>query len=407
MKKMTTELKLKFTLLIGIFFIFFSCSSSDDDASYWGKDILVFDVENADVKIEGNTILVNFSSQQSDFNLAPEITVSEGAKVFPGSGTKVNFRNENVTFTVTAKDGTEKIYRVKMTQSDGLQAVKLCFFNANTSELIPFPGTIDEENKTITIKVTKSLFSNSRYTPYVETSTVGKDKYKATPSAEDVISENWDTYDLINETKQVSASYRVILLNTEAAIESINFPIEGYGIKYNLVANCYPKYTQGLRNTDYIVFTFDGQSLTSVIPTMTYSQGATISPAIDVAQDFTKDVQFSITPESGDSPSLYTIRVVKKKLIISNDHDNRSYGIISGGQSIIRYNAISPIKGGSLFDVQTGEEIKIATAVNKPARIGYTLTATYSKSLLSGTYRLRVTLENGDVVDADMLFKEP
>lgn len=50
--------------------------------------------------------------------------------------------------------------------------------------------------------------------------------------------------------------------------------------------------------------------LTSVVPIIETSKGATISPAIGTACDFTKPVTFTVTSESGEYQKVYTVQAI-------------------------------------------------------------------------------------------------
>ncbi len=50
--------------------------------------------------------------------------------------------------------------------------------------------------------------------------------------------------------------------------------------------------------------------LKKLTPTIEVSQGATLSPASGIAQDFTKDVVYTVTAQDGVSKKSYTVKTV-------------------------------------------------------------------------------------------------
>ncbi|MGN1027635.1 MAG: S-layer homology domain-containing protein, partial [Faecousia sp.] len=79
------------------------------------KDILSFTIPNqvGETVIAGNIITVTMPAGTDVTSLVPEITVSADAAVSPASGIAQDFTNA-VTYTVTAENGTTKIYTVKV-----------------------------------------------------------------------------------------------------------------------------------------------------------------------------------------------------------------------------------------------------------------------------------------------------
>ena len=79
------------------------------------KEILSFTFQNCPASViydfDNNVYRVVISNQNDITNLIPIIEVSEGASVSPPSGHPVDFTNE-VTFTVTAEDGSSRNYQV-------------------------------------------------------------------------------------------------------------------------------------------------------------------------------------------------------------------------------------------------------------------------------------------------------
>ena len=62
-----------------------------------------------------------------------------------------------------------------------------------------------------------------------------------------------------------------------------------------------------------ITATFEKEDdITNLVPTITFSEKATISPLPSVAQDFSKDVPYTVTAENGTTTKTYTARATKQ-----------------------------------------------------------------------------------------------
>ena len=87
-------------------------------------DIIEFtdEVNLVNWEIKDTNIIAVYPADSDLSSITPVITISEKATVSPQSGEKVDFSNENeVTYIVTAEDGTEKIYKA--------QAIVTCTVN--------------------------------------------------------------------------------------------------------------------------------------------------------------------------------------------------------------------------------------------------------------------------------------
>ncbi len=71
------------------------------------------DVDSLDAVITEGQITIYWNPQaERPEKIAPKIKISEGAKISPASGTEVSF-TETTKFTVTAEDGSTKVYTLK------------------------------------------------------------------------------------------------------------------------------------------------------------------------------------------------------------------------------------------------------------------------------------------------------
>ncbi len=81
------------------------------------KDITRFTILGRDGTIGENTVTLIVPSGTARSSLTPTITVDPGASISPVSGSSNNFTDPDIEYTVTAADGSEKVYRVTVTNS--------------------------------------------------------------------------------------------------------------------------------------------------------------------------------------------------------------------------------------------------------------------------------------------------
>lgn len=106
--------------LIACFFLGFTVVSCiKDEALNAEADIetctVPGDVLNREPIIGNDRIILSLKNSANITRLAPEFTLTDGATIFPASGTIRNFTTDTVTYTVTSQDGKwKKKYRVSV-----------------------------------------------------------------------------------------------------------------------------------------------------------------------------------------------------------------------------------------------------------------------------------------------------
>lgn len=106
------------------------------------------------------------TASQTDFLFTPKIVVSDKAIVSPASETSLDFSNE-ISFTVTAENGTKQIYKTNLVQSAGLQNIKLKLESDLLFETLYYNGIINEVDKKIIIDFPKSNIQTYQYKTYL------------------------------------------------------------------------------------------------------------------------------------------------------------------------------------------------------------------------------------------------
>jgi hypothetical protein len=118
-------------------------------------DITGFSINGANGSISGDTISLTLPSGTNLTSLTPVISLSPGATVNPPSGQAQNFTNQ-VTYTVTAEDETTtKPYTVTVSAAPSGSLKQITAFSL-TNGTDTYPGTVDEDQKIITVPISAS-----------------------------------------------------------------------------------------------------------------------------------------------------------------------------------------------------------------------------------------------------------
>jgi hypothetical protein len=136
---------------------------ADGRGSWCAADtaILSFSIAGSLGCINGNDISVTLPYTADITALAPLITVSGGATVNPASGQTVDFKDPPA-FTVTASDGSSRIYTVRVILTGAVPQGGLTLIDAFTA----FPGGITPEVSGMVISLTGEGFTG--YSWYVD-----------------------------------------------------------------------------------------------------------------------------------------------------------------------------------------------------------------------------------------------
>ncbi len=234
--------------------------------------------------------------------LAPVVTVSTGASVSPASEAVQNFTLP-VEYTVTALDGSTQVYTVSV-------LLKGNQFNFDTNNLVAYYGNFmicNMDSKAIISNgnnagVTSSLGS----LPPVNTALNTNFRYIFGGYGQSVLDCRNNTYvnDYSNSfyypnssgVSVVYSSYVTPVLSSSKAISDFSF--SGFTPEVSGTID-------EVAHTVALTVPF-GTGLTTIIPTISVSVGATSSPASGVLQDFTNPVEYFITAEDG-STQIYTV----------------------------------------------------------------------------------------------------
>ena len=305
MKKMLTKVwSINYVLLTvaGLLLAFLSCTKDSVNLFADTNSIISFSFgitgeqvtirEEGKDNVVGNSINVVLPAGTAVDNLTPTI-VHDGVSTDPESGVAQDFTNP-INYTVTAENGSEKVYRVIAETED------------NTKDILKFTingieGVIDETNQTIVV----SLPSNTDVTalqPVVEIN--GQSVDPASGVAQDFT--NPVTY-TVTATNSSTKDYTVTieLRDDTNDILSFSFEIENEEITIDQNAGTI---TALLPNS-----ITDVTALTPII----IHNGASIDPESGVEQDFSSPVLYTVTAVNGTTKTYTVTATVDNSFILT------------------------------------------------------------------------------------------
>ena len=122
----------------------------------------------------------------------------------------------------------------------------------------------------------------------------------------------------------------------------------------NFARDAFPEYIVGLEEDDILFYTLKNQDLTNITPDyFKISDYASITPDSSLPQDFSEDVVYTVTSETGVSQTR-KVRVVEKNILMSNA-TNGAFSLSYTTNFFRYYIATSPIVDVELVNVETGE----------------------------------------------------
>jgi len=236
--------------------------------------------------IAGDNIAVTVPYGTNVTALVPTIT-HNGSSINPASGVAQNFTSP-IEYTVTASDGTTKVYTVTVT---------VALNSAKSITAFTIPGqvggsTINEVAGTIAITVPYG----TNVTALVPTIThSGASINPAGGAAQDFTNPIGYTVTAEDASTKVYTVTVTVALNPAKSITSFTIPSQVGGASINEVAG-----------TIAIVMPY-GTDVTALVPTITHT-GASLNPASGVAQDFTNPIGYTVTAADG-STKVYLVTV--------------------------------------------------------------------------------------------------
>jgi len=289
-------------LAVGVFLcFFFSCKKDEVKSSE--KQILEISIgsfgANSKGKIdeEVKTVIFEVPSGTDITNLVPMIKVSDNASVSPAVGVAQDFTNP-VNYVVTAEDGTKQIYVVKVIVLKSEEKSMLSFKLADLNPEVV--GIIDDAKKIVSLTVpfntdvtalvpTITFSKNATVTPASDVKQDFTKPVTYTVTAEDGSKQEYVVTVKVKENSEKSiTAFKLAGLTpaVEGAIDEVNKTIQ-LSVPY-------------------------GTNVKELVPTISFSKNATVTPASDVKQDFTKPVTYTVTAEDGSKQEFVVTVKVKE-----------------------------------------------------------------------------------------------
>jgi len=232
-------------------------------------------------------------------SLTPEIYVSNGATVSPASGVPQDFTHP-VNYTVTAQDGSTKVYTVTITDS-----------SADSITSIAFPTRPDLPDffyqlQSGSTNLTEYLEAGTPVTSATPTIVVSNG---ATISPASGVTQDFShpvTYTVTGQDG--STKVYTITMNVATQIEGSTLS-SADSITRFIFPNNPSIQPEIMEEADAINATVPfGTNLTSLTPDVDVSPGATVSPGWNVPQNFTNPVNYTVTAQDG-TKKTYTVTI--------------------------------------------------------------------------------------------------
>jgi lysophospholipase L1-like esterase len=272
------------------------------------KEIILFSLaeqtSNATIDKTNRNISSEVKYNTNLKKLCPTLEVSVGATSSPASGDTVDFSNGTVNYTVTAEDNSSVQWKVSVTKAAEIEKKLLTF-------------VLDEQNSPAIITdstVTIEVVSTAVMTALVPKITISSGATISPASGTKVdFSKGPVTYTITATDGSIKAIRVIInrIPSSEKKIISISIPGQ--------IGEAVPN-KNGSNYTLYFPITTD---FTTLVPTITISDYATISPQSGIPTDFSKGyVDYKVTAEDGSST---TYKIYTEVQLIGADNSNILY----------------------------------------------------------------------------------
>lgn len=260
------------------------------------NDIITFTLAeqtgDAVINSENHTVAVGVPYGTNLTALTPTITVSEQATMNPTSGAAANFSSA-VVYTVTAGSGTTQEWTVTVTPATNSATDIVTFSFAEQTAA----ATIDAANHTVNIQVA----TGTSLTALMPTITVSD---QATVSPASGVAQDFSAPVAYTVTAGNGSTQAWTITVTVAPAPLSNAKdILTFSLAEQTAAA-----TIDATGRTIAIEVATGTNVTSLVPTITVSVAASISPASGAAQDFTSAVVYTVTAEDA-STQAWTVTV--------------------------------------------------------------------------------------------------
>ncbi|WKV11617.1 DUF5018 domain-containing protein [Marivirga harenae] len=392
---MTKSLLRRIWLFSAIAFLFIQCTEDEEAKSPLNK-ITEFSISSISPEVTGSidvenlTIEIDVPSGADLTTLSPSISVSENATVSPASGTSQDFTNP-VIYTVTAENGTSVEYTVTVNVLKNTNAkIETFGFKGFETELA---ASIDEENKMITAVISRD-YDITKLKPTI----IISDLASVTPASETEVDFSEDVIYTVVAEDSTEVNYTVSIryeLRTGNAM--VSFDLEEFTPVVNGTIDEDSK-------TVSLTLPWNTSDLTALVPTIEISEGATVSPENNSAQDFSfGSVDYTVTAEDG-STQVYEVTVELEEAPDPVFDDLSS--------STFRKGELITISGQNFSDISVTfvrEGFSSSPSLETESETSFSFTVPNNVSFEVGTYSLEVYIRNEEFVlgEVDILPPPP
>ncbi|WP_340153502.1 DUF5018 domain-containing protein [uncultured Marivirga sp.] len=392
---MTKSLLRRIWLFSAIAFLFIQCTEDEEAKSPLNK-ITEFSISSISPEVTGSIdvenlkIEIDVPSGTDLTTLSPSISVSENATVSPASGTSQDFTNP-VIYTVTAENGTSVEYTVTVNVLKNTNAkIETFVFKGFETELA---ASIDEENKMITAVISRD-YDITKLKPTI----IISDLASVTPASETEVDFSEDVIYTVVAEDGTEVNYTVSIryeLRTGNAM--VSFDLEEFTPVVNGTIDEDSK-------TVSLTLPWNTSDLTALVPTIEISEGATVSPENNSAQDFSfGSVDYTVTAEDG-STQVYEVTVELEEAPDPVFDDLSS--------STFRKGELITISGQNFSDISVTfvrEGFSSSPSLETESETSFSFTVPNNVSFEVGTYSLEVYIRNEEFVlgEVDILPPPP
>lgn len=249
---------------------------------------------NGEIDNEKNQVTIEVPFLYEVNAIAPEIKVSDRAQISYESGTKVNFE-KNVSFTITAEDGSTKTYTVVVQRAESTENYILSFaFSQAKSESIP-ATSLDHKNNIISIEVPEK-FDLTKAIPTIGIS----DHATLTPNSG--VTQNFEKeieYTVVSQNG-IERVYSVVVTREKSSENYITaFIIETEEENF-----------EGIIDNDKNTITIEVPytlAISNTTPQIEISPKSILNPTVETPQNFDENVSYIVIAENGTERTYHII----------------------------------------------------------------------------------------------------
>lgn len=334
-------------------------------------DMLTFSItdqaEASTINATSHTVTVEMPFGTDLSELIPSFTISDYAEVSPASDVIQDFSGGAVTYTITAEFGNVQEWQVNVVEGAASTETDILTFELDEQT---GDATIDAIEHTVSVEVAYGTDLSS-LSPTISISTGAS----ISPQGAQNLSEAF-TYTVTAEDSETEQEWIV----TVSVAPSNETDIVSFAL-----AEQTSEATISAENHTVSMEVAYGTDLTSLIPTITVSAGATISPS--GAQDFSQVVTYTVTAENETATQAWSVTVTEAA---SNETDILTFELaaqtreatISAADHTV---SIEVANGTDLTDLEPTITVSAGASISPSGAQDFSESVTYTVTAENGT----------------------